>query len=385
MNEIKILLVEDDADDHAIIQHLLSKIPDTRFLLDWVTHYDAALKSLATHKYDVCLLDFRLGANNGLEVLAKAREKRWGTPIIFLTGQGEYEVDIRAMNLGASDYLVKDQLTAALLERSIRYAIERESSRKALQKANEKLEMRVREKTADLAEANRQLQHESEKIKLFAYSISHDIKNPAISLYGLTKRLLQNYGGELDEKGKTHCEHIMASARQISTLVEGINLFIASKRAPLNMENLDLGEMLAAIRAEFSERFRSRNLEWSQPSTFPLIRADRICLERIFRNLVDNALKYGGDNLGKIQVGVRETSRYWILSVCDDGIGIRMKRPDRIFGPFMRVRGFQKTEGLGLGLAIVKELACKHKGEVWAEKGPLGGAGISFSIAKEAS
>ena len=75
MNEIKILLVEDDADDHAIIQHLLSKIPDTHFLLDWVTHYDAALKSLATHKYDVCLLDFRLGANNGLEVLAKAREK----------------------------------------------------------------------------------------------------------------------------------------------------------------------------------------------------------------------------------------------------------------------------------------------------------------------
>ena len=294
-------------------------------------------------------------------------------------------MDIRAMNLGASDYLVKDQLTAALLERSIRYAIERESSRKALQKANEELEMRVREKTADLAEANRQLQHESEKIKLFAYSISHDLKNPAISLYGLTKRLLQNYGGELDEKGKTHCEHIMASARQISTLVEGINLFIASKKAPLNMENLDLGEMLAAIRAEFSARFRSRNLEWSQPSTFPLIRADRICLERIFRNLVDNALKYGGDKLGKIQVGVSETSHYWILSVCDDGIGIRMKRPDRIFGPFMRVGGSQKTEGLGLGLAIVKELACKHKGEVWAEKGPLGGAGISFSIAKEAS
>ena len=242
-----------------------------------------------------------------------------------------------------------------------------------------------RKKTADLAEANRQLQRESEKIKLFAYSVSHDLKNPAISLYGLTKRLFQNYGDKLDEKGKTHCKHIMASARQISTLVEGINLFIASKRAPLSIENLNLEETLETIRAEFSERFRSRNLQWSSPSTFPLIRADRICLERIFRNLVDNALKYGGDKLGKIQVGVSETRHYWILSVSDDGMGIQTKRPDRIFGPFMRVGGFQKSEGLGLGLAIVKELAGKHKGEVWADKSPLGGASISFSIAKEAS
>ena len=63
----------------------------------------------------------------------------------------------------------------------------------------------------------------------------------------------------------------------------------------------------------------------------------------------------------------------------------RTKRPDRIFGPFMRVGRLQKIEGLGLGLAIVKELAGKHKGEVWAEESPLGGARISFSIAKEAS
>ncbi|EFK08596.1 ATPase/histidine kinase/DNA gyrase B/HSP90 domain protein [delta proteobacterium NaphS2] len=385
MNEIKVLLVEDDADDHAIIQHLLLKIPNTRFLMDWVTHYDAALKSLATHNYDVCLLDFHLGAHDGLEVLAKAGEKMWETPIIFLTGQGEYEVDIRAMNLGASDYLVKDQLTAALLERSIRYTIGREISRKALQKANEELEMRVQEKTADLAKANRQLRQESEKIKLFAFSVSHDLKNPAISLYGLTERLFKNYGDKLDEKGKTHCEHIMASARQISTLVEGINLFIASKKTPLNIENLDLVETLAAIRAEFSERFRSRNLEWSYPSTFPLIRADRICLERIFGNLVDNALKYGGDQLGRIQVGVSETEHYWILSVSDDGIGIRTKSRDRIFGPFMREGNVQQSEGLGLGLAIVKELVGKHKGKVWAQSGPLGGASISFSIAKGTS
>ncbi|MCG6878527.1 MAG: response regulator [Deltaproteobacteria bacterium] len=385
MNEIKVLLIEDDADDHAIIKHLLSKIPDTRFLLDWVTHYDSALKSLATQTYDICLLDFRLGAHDGLEVLEKAGEKMWETPIIFLTGQGEYEVDIRAMNLGASDYLVKDQLTTALLERSIRYTIGREISRKALQKVNEQLEMRVREKTADLAAANRQLQEESEKIKLFAYSVSHDLKNPAVSLYGLTERLFRNYGDILDEKGRTHCRHIMQSAHQIAMLTERINQFISSKESPLNTENLDLQKILSAIRREFSEQLQSRNLKWSHPEELPVIRADRICVERILRNLVDNAVKYGGDGLKEIQIGLTETKHFWILTVSDDGIGIRVNDPDRIFGPFTRAGAFQKTDGLGLGLAIVKEIAGKHKGEVWTEPGRLGGASISVSIAKELS
>ncbi len=384
MNEINILLIEDDADDHAIIKHLLSKIPETHFSLDWVTTYEDALDALSADTYDICLLDYRLGAHDGLELLKTAREKGWTTPIIFLTGQGEYEVDLRAMNLGAADYLVKDQLTTALIERSMRYAIERESARKALKQANEELEMRVKEKTADLAEANWQLQRESEKIKLFAYSISHDLKNPAVSLYGLTQRLIRNYGDKLDEKGKTHCRYIMESARRISTLVEGINRFIASKEAPLHMEDLDLGKMLTALRKEFSEQFRSRNLEWSLPSAFPPVRADRTCLERIFRNLVDNALKYGGERLKRIRVEFNETKGHWILSVADDGMGIQTKSRDRIFGPFMREGKLQKSEGLGLGLAIVKELVGKHKGEVWAETGPLGGARISFSLAKEA-
>ena len=382
VSKLRILLVEDDADDYVIIRHHLSKIPGDRFSMDWISDYDEAMAALESGGCDLCLLDYRLGAYTGLELLAQVGNNHWNTPIIFLTGQGEYEVDMQAMKLGAADYLVKDHLTASILERSIRYAMERETSRKALQEAYEDLEGRVQEKTADLAKANAELQRESEKVELFAYSVSHDLKNPAISLYGLTKRLVEKYAGIFDEKGKTYCTHIMKSAEQIMTLTERINMFISSKEAPMNIEDLDFKEALASIRDEFSEQFQLRHIRWSEPDHLPVIRVDRVSLERVFRNLVDNSLKYGGEGLKEIRIDFKETELFWILSVSDDGIGINTENSGKVFGLYKRIESGQKTEGLGLGLAIVKEIAEKHKGEVWAEPGPCRGATISVSFSK---
>ena len=383
LGKLRILLVEDDADDYVIIRHHLSGIPGDRFSMDWVTDYDEAKAALESGGYDLCLLDYRLGARTGLELLGEVGNNDFKTPIIFLTGQGEYAVDIQAMKLGAVDYLVKDHLTASLLERSIRYAMERETSRRALEEAYKNMEVKVQEKTADLATANAELRRESEKVKLFAYSVSHDLKNPAISLHGLTKRLFEGYATILDQKGRNHCEHIMKSAQQIATLAEMINVFISSKESPMHVEDVDMKEVLACIRDEFSEQIQSRHIHWSEPEHLPAIRVDRVSLERVFRNLVDNTLKYGGKGLKNIRIDLRETKLSWIISVSDDGKGINTENPDRVFGLYRRIDSGRKTHGLGLGLAIVKEIAEKHKGEVKVEPGPLGGASISVSFSKE--
>jgi PAS domain S-box-containing protein len=156
---IRVLLIEDDEDDYILIRTLLSKTPSP-FHLDWVQSYDAALREVGKRLHDVYLLDYRLGEQDGLELLKAAMNMGCAAPIIFLTGLGNYKLDTEAMRAGAADYLVKGQVTAELLERSIRYSLERKQTGEALQRARDALEERVRERTAELAEVNAALRQE---------------------------------------------------------------------------------------------------------------------------------------------------------------------------------------------------------------------------------
>jgi PAS domain S-box-containing protein len=161
---IRILLIEDDEDDYILIRRLLSEA-SSRFQLDWVSTFDAGLKALSEGRHDVYLLDYRLGDQNGLGLLRTAMGMGCSGPFIFLTGAGNYTLDMEAMRAGAADYLVKDQVTADLMERSIRYALDRKQARDALQSAHDALEARVKERTAELAAANVALRQEIEERK----------------------------------------------------------------------------------------------------------------------------------------------------------------------------------------------------------------------------
>jgi PAS domain S-box-containing protein len=125
VHKIRILLVDDDEDDYIITRDLLSEIGEMEFDLDWVGTYGTALEVISRGEHDVYLVDFGLGERNGLDLLRDALSRGCKAPIILLTGQGDHEIDIEAMKAGAADYLVKGQIAAPLLERSIRYAIER--------------------------------------------------------------------------------------------------------------------------------------------------------------------------------------------------------------------------------------------------------------------
>ena len=121
----KVLLVEDDEDDYFLTRSLFAEIKGNRYKIDWQPTFDTGLQAMAANQHDICLVDYRLGAKNGIDLLREAIDRGCDAPIILLTGQGEKEVDIEAMKAGAADYLVKGRLDAGLLERSIRYSIER--------------------------------------------------------------------------------------------------------------------------------------------------------------------------------------------------------------------------------------------------------------------
>ncbi len=123
---IKVLLIADDEDDYIVVRDLLSAISSIEFILKWVSDYEAALDAILSSEFDVCLLDYRLKERNGLELLQEAVSRSAMTPIVFLTGQGGYDLDLEAMSKGAADWLDKGELSSTILERSIRYAIERQ-------------------------------------------------------------------------------------------------------------------------------------------------------------------------------------------------------------------------------------------------------------------
>ena len=122
---VRILLVEDDEDDYILTRDLLDSVPNYRYTIEWVTEYDAALATMRFNPYDVCLLDNRLGEQNGIDLLTVIGEVGAPMPIIMLTGVADHHIDQAAMRAGVSDFLVKDQLSPDLLERVIRFSIER--------------------------------------------------------------------------------------------------------------------------------------------------------------------------------------------------------------------------------------------------------------------
>jgi diguanylate cyclase (GGDEF)-like protein len=125
-NRLHVLLIEDDEDDQIIVRDLLTELESLDVVLRWETTYEGGRAALEAGDHDVCLMDFRLGARDGLQMLSEIDQGEPGTPVILLTGQDSRDLDVMAMEAGAADYLVKGKIDAPLLERSIRFALERQ-------------------------------------------------------------------------------------------------------------------------------------------------------------------------------------------------------------------------------------------------------------------
>ncbi len=137
-DEIKILLVEDDADDYLLFKEYFSEIRNSPYKLVWIDNYDKALAEIGRFEYDIYIFDYLLGIKTGLDLLKFCRDSGIDAPAILLTGLGSEEVDLMAMELGAADYLVKGEIDAEKLERSIRYSLEQSRMLKKLKSSESK-------------------------------------------------------------------------------------------------------------------------------------------------------------------------------------------------------------------------------------------------------
>ncbi len=222
----------------------------------------------------------------------------------------------------------------------------------------------------------------TEDTKLFAYSVAHDLKSPAIAIKNLAERFMKKMDELSDDKKLLYAEKIIVSSNQIVDLVEKINTYISSKETKPSYEMVPLKEVIRASRDEFAAQLQYRSITWKECAENPIIKMDRLAVTRVLRNLVENSFKYGGSGLSKIAIGYQNTAGFHVVSVTDNGAGMNIEDSKRIFEPFKRKSGSIDQGGSGLGLAIVKEIANSHRGEVWVVPNKKRGVQFCFAISK---
>lgn len=155
---LRILVVDDDRADFILVRSLLEEIEDIAMQIDWESDYTTALRALQGDQYDLCLLDYFLGGHNGIDLLNAAVSSGSHVSFVMLTGRGNRQVDLSAMEYGADFYVDKNQLDAYDLERAIRYSLEHNWMVQALRQLNDQLEVKIGERTQMLVEAKRRLE-----------------------------------------------------------------------------------------------------------------------------------------------------------------------------------------------------------------------------------
>jgi len=231
-------------------------------------------------------------------------------------------------------------------------------------------------------EMENELEGFGERDKFFIWSVFHDLKSPILSIHGLACLLQRQYGAALDDRGKKYCEQILKASEQAGALIDGINAYIKIRETRLHFEESSLREIVQWVREEFDGILTVRQINWVESEPMPIFRADKISVLRMIRNLVDNAIKYGGPDLSEVKVEYRDTEEFHVISVSDDGVGISKEECRRIFGLFQREESARGIEGMGLGLAIVKEIAVAHGGKVLANPGQKKGVTFRCFLSK---
>jgi signal transduction histidine kinase len=246
-----------------------------------------------------------------------------------------------------------------------------------LRRMNEELEARVRERTRELESANKDLES-------FAYSVSHDLREPLRAVEGFCEMFRTEFGASVAEPGRQILERIWAGARRMNQLIDDLLHFSRFSREPLHCVRVGLRELVSQVVQRLRERLGDRRIE-VQIGELPDCYGDPALLEQVLVNLLSNAFKFtSGKDVARIEVGALRQGTASVYYVRDNGVGFDMRAADKLFGVFQRLHSPEAFEGTGIGLSIVHRIITRHGGRVWADSRPGEGATFYLSLPEAA-
>jgi signal transduction histidine kinase len=309
---VTVLLVDDDEDDYVVFRDLLAEITNWKVSLNWASSFEGAIEAAKCGRHDICFMDYRLDHGTGLELMQELQKNGFASPVIVLTGQGDHQVDIRAMQEGAADYLEKSQLNAGLLEHTIRYAMERARNLKALRQSEKQLRI-LSSKLMNAQENERK-------------ALAHELHDSMGSTLTAVKLGLQNELGRAKQTGGVLDETALKQlVSAVDTAIKDLKRIYGNLR-PLIIDDLGVMPAIRSLTRQFEQVFPKAKCEWSLEVREEEIPENlKIVIYRVIQEALNNVSKHSRADTVKLSLTRLKTGAL-LLCIRDDGSGLDLRQ-----------------------------------------------------------